>query len=151
MLCVTINVCMDLLLSTVSLDPMLEHCLMLLRSNLLYMFLKRSFPKILVDPSVAKGSDIVNLGVFELLMLTKPNLSYFWLMWRHTNEGLSISFLGVFFPTSPLISLIFTTSQESKVGQIGLRLNVRLSYCFRPLLLWMLDLVMSYEFSKCNI
>ena len=31
-------------------------------------------------------------------------------LWRHKNEGLSISFLGIFFPTSPLISLIFMTS-----------------------------------------
>ena len=31
-------------------------------------------------------------------------------MWRHKNERLSISFLEGFFPTSPLISLIFITS-----------------------------------------
>ena len=31
-------------------------------------------------------------------------------MLRHKNEGLSISFLGVFFTTPPLISLIFMTS-----------------------------------------
>ena len=33
-----------------------------------------------------------------------------WSLWRHKNEVLSISFLWVFFPTSPLISLIFITS-----------------------------------------
>ena len=31
-------------------------------------------------------------------------------MWHHKNEGLSISFLGVFSPSSPLIPLIFMTS-----------------------------------------
>ncbi len=31
-------------------------------------------------------------------------------MWCHKNKELSISFLGVFFPTSPLISLIFIPS-----------------------------------------
>ena len=30
-------------------------------------------------------------------------------------------FLGISFPTSPLISLIFMTSQKLEVGQIGLR------------------------------
>ena len=30
-------------------------------------------------------------------------------MWRHKNEGLSIYFLGFFFPTSPVIFLIFMT------------------------------------------
>ena len=33
-------------------------------------------------------------------------------MWRHKNEGLSVSFLGVLFPTSPFTSLIFMTSHN---------------------------------------
>ena len=54
----------------------------------------------------------------KITLVTVANLSYFWFLWRHKKKGLSTSFLGVFFPIFPLISLIFMTPQESKVGQI---------------------------------
>ena len=37
-------------------------------------------------------------------------------LWRHKNNVLSISFLGVFFPSSPLIFLIFMTSHGWFLG-----------------------------------
>ncbi len=48
-------------------------------------------------------------------------MHHFWFLWRNKNEGFSISFLGVSFSTSPLISIIYMTSHESKVVQIGFR------------------------------
>ena len=54
------------------------------------------------------------------------------------NEGLSISFLEVFFPTSPIISLIFMTSHGSFLTQFGLcplRLPIQLiQVCIKILL-----------------
>ena len=44
-------------------------------------------------------------------------------MWRHKNEGLSISFFGVFFPISPLILLIFMTSHGWFLTHFGLCRN----------------------------
>ena len=45
-------------------------------------------------------------------------------MWCHKNEGFSISFLGVYFHTSPLISIIFMKSLGSFLTQFGLCLQL---------------------------
>ena len=57
-------------------------------------------------------------SLFSLLPLILPTLSRYLYkvsqksaMWRNKNEWLSISFLEIFFPTFPLISLIFMTSR----------------------------------------
>ena len=65
--------------------------------------------------------------------LTNTKLCKKWSMCRHKIEGLSISYLGIFFPTSTLISRIFMTSHGSFLTQYE---SAIFSCYFQPIYLY---------------